>query len=63
MLIAVETDAALPAEEHINRRLGEPPAADTPFTVIVECARTEVWLEHRGLRLLHLKNERVLAST
>ena len=56
---SVETDAPLPAEEHVDRRLGEALAPYDAFAMVLEHARTQVGLQPRRLRLLHLQHQRV----
>ena len=63
MFVAVEALAALPAEEHIEGRMGKPLPAHHALAVVGELARAEVGLEHRRDGFLHLQHERIAAAT
>src|SRR5262249_26306610 len=56
---AVEPGDALPAEQDVARRLHQALALDDALAVLVELALAEERLEHRGLRLLELEEQRV----
>ena len=62
VLESVEAHAPLPAEEDVDRCLGQPLAADDAFAVVLKYARAQVRLQHRRLRLLHLQHERILPA-
>ena len=50
-----------PTEHHVARRLHQPLALDHPLAVVGELGLAEERLEHGRLRLLRLKEERVVA--
>ena len=50
-----------PAEEDVAGGLHQPLSGDDPLAVVVKLARLEELLEHRGLGLLELQEQRVLA--
>ena len=52
-----------PAEQDVAGGLHEPLALDHPLAVVAELARPGVALEHRGVGLLDLQEQRVLAVT
>ena len=56
----VEPGCSLPAEQDVARRLHQALALDDPLAVVAVPAGAEVRLEHRGLGLLDLQQERVV---
>ena len=58
---AVRARGADPAEQDVARRLGQALALDDAAAVVVELAAAEEGLEDRGLRLLELQDQRVVA--
>ena len=62
VLVAVEALASLPAEEDVGRRVGDSLAANDPFRVVGILARSQIGLEDRGLRLLRLQHQGILAA-
>src|SRR5437588_11210177 len=63
MVLAVEAPASLPAQEHVAHSLVQALPADDALAVLRELTFTQIRLEHRRLRLLHLQDERVLPAT
>ena len=60
-LLVVDPIRRQPPQENVARGLHQPLALDHPLAVVFELALADVGLEHRGLGLLGLQEERVLS--